>query len=76
MTKIKKNKDTPGKNKTYNIGKRKDISRAKVVAEIKKGLHPGAHLYNYKNILYPRDNPDSSKKDNVNPSGTVRKKRK
>ena len=66
MTRIRKSHDGAGRDKTYNIGSRKDVPLAKVVKEIKQGKHPGAHLYKYDGINFPRDNPDSSKRDNVN----------
>ena len=66
MTKIKKNHNGVGRNKTYDIGGRKDIPLGKVVKEIKQGKHSGAHLYKHNGINFPRDNPDQSKSDNVN----------
>jgi len=67
MTKIVGNNDGPGgRNETYNIGNRKSIKRTTVVKEIKQGLHPGAHVVKINNREYARDNPDQSKKDNVN----------
>lgn len=66
MTRIRKNYDGPGRNKTYDTGSRKNVPRAKVVKEIKQGQHPGAHIYKLGGIEFPRDNPDGSTKDNVN----------
>lgn len=66
MTRIKKNHNGTGRNKTYDIGSRKNIPLGQVVKEIKQGKHQDAHLYKYNGINFPRDNPDSSKKDNVN----------
>jgi len=66
MTKIKKNHDGVGRDKTYDIGNRKDVPIGKVVKEIKAGKHHGAHLYKLGGINFPRDNRDDSKKDNVN----------
>ena len=66
MTKIRKNHNGPGRDKTYDIGRRKNIPLGKVVKEIKQGKHKGAHLYKYNGINFPRDIPDHSKKDNVN----------
>ncbi|PJE74484.1 MAG: DUF3892 domain-containing protein [Candidatus Taylorbacteria bacterium CG10_big_fil_rev_8_21_14_0_10_41_48] len=66
MTKIRKNHDGVGRDKTYDIGDRKNIPLNKVVKEIKEGEHSGAHLYNFGGINFPRDNPDNSKRDNVN----------
>ena len=67
MTKIKGKNDGPnGRNEHYDIGGRKDVSRPVVVKEIKQGMHPGAHVVKVGGREYARDNPDSSKKDNVN----------
>ena len=66
MTKIKKNHNGTGRDKTYDIGSRKNIPLGTVVKEIKQGKHPGAHLYTNNGIKFPRDNPDGSEKDNVN----------
>ncbi len=54
------------RNETYDIGKRKEVPRTKVVKEVEAGLHPGAHVVKINNRKYVRDNPDHSKKDNVN----------
>lgn len=68
MTKIKGNNDGPGgRNETYDIGIRKKVPRTKVVKEVEEGRHPGAHVVKINNRKYVRDNPDQSKKDNVNP---------
>lgn len=67
MTKIKGKNDGPGgRNETYDIGKRKDVPRTQVIKEIKQGLHPDAHVVTVNGREYARDNPDHSKKDNVN----------
>lgn len=67
MTKIIGNNDGKGgRNDTYDIGSRKNIPRTQVVQEIKNGKHPDAHVVKINNREYARDNPDHSKKDNVN----------
>ena len=67
MTKIIGNNDGPGgRNETYNIGTRKNVPRAQVVKEIKRGDHPGAHVVTVNRREYARDNPDPSTRDNVN----------
>ena len=67
MAKIKGNNDGPGgRNETYDIGSRKEVPRPQVVKEIKQGKHPDAHVVKINNREYARDNPDHSKKDNVN----------
>jgi hypothetical protein len=42
------------------------VPRRNIVAEIKRGEHPGAHVVKINGREYARDNPDSSKSDNVN----------
>ncbi|MEC9365395.1 MAG: DUF3892 domain-containing protein [Pseudomonadota bacterium] len=67
MTKIIGNNDGPGgRNESYRIGSRKEVSRTQAVREVKEGLHPGAHVVKINRREYVRDNPDSSKRDNVN----------
>ena len=67
MTKIKGNRDGKGgRNETYNIGKRKNVARKVVVKEVEQGKHSGAHVVKIGGEKYVRDNPDQSKKDNVN----------
>ena len=67
MTKVKGNNDGPnGRNESYQIGKRTSVPRAQAVREVKQGQHKDAHVYKRNNREYVRDNPDASKKDNVN----------
>ncbi len=67
MAKIKGNNDGPGgRNETYCIGSRKNVSRSQVIREIKRGDHPDAHVVKINHREYVRDNPDHTKKDNVN----------
>lgn len=67
MTKIKGNHDGPGgRNESYQICPRKEVSRPIAVEEVKAGKHPGAHVVTVNGQEYVRDNPDSSVKDNVN----------
>lgn len=67
MTKIIGNNDGPGgRNESYQIGKRKAVPRAQAVKEVKAGKHPDAHIVKVNGREYVRDNPDSSKADNVN----------
>ena len=67
MTKIKGKNDGPGgRNETYDIGSRKNVPRPEVVKEIKEGKHKGVQVIKIKGREYARDNPDNSKKDNVN----------
>ena len=67
MTKIKGLSDGPnGRNEHYDVGTRKNVPRRNIVAEIKRGEHPGAHVVTVNDREYARDNPDSSTKDNVN----------
>jgi hypothetical protein len=67
MTKIIGNNDGPGgRNETYKIGDRKKVQRKTAVKEVKAGKHPDAHVVKRNGEEYVRDNPDNSKKDNVN----------
>lgn len=55
-----------GKNEHYDIGRRKSVPRHTLVLEIEAGKHSGAHTYERNGQKFVRDNPDSSKSDNVN----------
>jgi len=67
MAKIKGNNDGPGgRNETYDIGNRKNVPRPQVVKEVEQGKHPDVHVVKINNKKYVRDNPDNSKRDNVN----------
>lgn len=67
MTKIRGNNDGPGgRNESYKIGSRKNVSRTQAVREVKQGKHPDAHVVKINGREYVRDNPDRSKDDNVN----------
>ena len=67
MTKIIGNSDGPGgRNNTYKIGSRPSVARRSAVAEVKRGEHKGAHVVKVNGREYVRDNPDHSKRDNVN----------
>lgn len=67
MTKIIGNNDGKGgRNETYKIGTRQKVSRRVAVREVEQGKHSGAHTVEIKGEKYVRDNPDHSKKDNVN----------
>lgn len=67
MTKIIGNNDgVGGRNESYKIGTRPKVPRTHAVREVEAGKHPGAHVVKVNNRKYVRDNPDNSKKDNVN----------
>lgn len=67
MAKIKGNNDGPGgRNDSYQIGSRKKVPRPQAVKEVEQGKHEGYHIVKINNKKYVRDNPDKSKKDNVN----------
>lgn len=67
MSKIRGRRDGPGgRNEHYDVGARKNVPRRNIVAEIKRGEHPGTHVIEVGGREYARDNPDASKKDNVN----------
>jgi hypothetical protein len=67
MTKIIGKNDGPGgRNEHYKIGGRNKVPRTQAVREVKDGQHSGAHVVKINRREYVRDNPDSSKRDNVN----------
>lgn len=67
MTKIIGNHDGPNeRNESYKIGSRPEVSRKVAVQEVKQGKHPDAHVLKINGREYVRDNPDHSKRDNVN----------
>ena len=67
MTNIRGNRDGKGgRNESYKIGPRAHVPRVQAVAEVKAGKHRGAHVVKVEGREYVRDNPDGSKKDNVN----------
>ncbi len=67
MTKIIGNNDGEGgRNESYKIGPRPKVPRTQAVKEVKAGKYSGAHVVKINGREYVRDNPDNSKKDNVN----------
>lgn len=67
MARIRGKNDGPnGRNEHYDVGARKNVPRAQIVKEIEQGMHPDAHVVEVNGRKYARDNPDGSKKDNVN----------
>jgi hypothetical protein len=67
MTKIIGNLDgRGGRNDTYKIDSRAKVPRKQAVKEVEQGKHPGTHTVKINNQKYVRDNPDNTKKDNVN----------
>lgn len=69
MARIRGNNDGPGgRNDSYRVGNRSDVSRHDAVREVEQGKHPGYHTIQVNGRKYVRDNPDASKSDNVNPN--------
>ena len=67
MPEIKGLNDGPGgRNEHYDVGARSNVPRRNIVAEIKRGEHPSAHVVKINGREYARDNPDKSVSDNVN----------
>jgi len=67
VSKIRGRRDGPGgRNEHYDVGSRKNVPRRNIVAEIKRGEHADTHVLKVKGREYARDDPDGSKKDNVN----------
>ncbi|WP_149036420.1 DUF3892 domain-containing protein [Aurantiacibacter atlanticus] len=55
MTKIKGQNGGPGgRNEHYDVGSRKNVPRRNIVAEIKRGEHPGAHVVKINDKECPR----------------------
>lgn len=67
MTRIVGKNDGPnGRNEHYDIGSNKNVPSRNVVASIKRGELPDAHVVTINGREYARDNPDHRKSDNVN----------
>lgn len=54
------------RNEHYTVWDRGTVSRQQLVVEVDLGLHPGHHTRKINGQKYVVDNPDPSKKDNVN----------
>ena len=64
---IRGNNDGPNeRNETYQIGNRPSVPRPRAVRQVKRGDCPGYHVVKIRGREYIRDNPDQSKRDNVN----------
>lgn len=64
---INGNKDGKnGRNDSYKINGRGNVSRNKLVKEVKQGKHPDTHIVKINGIEYPRNNPNKDKPDNIN----------
>ena len=61
-----KNDGVGGRNEHYRIGSKDNVPRREAVKEVERGKHDGYHIYERGGEKYVRDNPDSSKQDNVN----------
>ena len=67
MLKIKGNHDGKnGENQSYYVSGRGNISRSVLAKEVDAKKYPGYHTRTIRGLKYVADNPDSSKKDNVN----------
>ena len=55
-----------GGNKSYTVTGRGEVSRAKLVKEVKQGQHPDTHVYKREGVEYARNNPNHDKPDNIN----------
>lgn len=54
-----------GENQTYTVKGRGEVTRAKMVREVKNGKHTGVHVQKVNGTEYVRANPNERKKDNV-----------
>lgn len=62
MAKVKVTKENKtGRNTKFNV----EVTRAELVKQIEKGLHPKLHVRKVNGIKTPCSNPNSSKKDNL-----------
>lgn len=67
MSNVRGKNDGPGgRNEHYDLPGRKNVPRRNVIAGIKRGDITGVHVVKINGREYARDNPDHSKKDNVN----------
>jgi len=55
-----------GGNDSYTIAGRGDVSRAKLVREVKQGKHPDTHVMKVGGVEYARNNPNHDRPDNIN----------
>lgn len=55
-----------GGNASYTIIGRRTVSRSQLVREVNQGRHPDTHVVNVNGVDYARNNPNSSKPDNIN----------
>lgn len=54
------------RNENYTVWGRGTVPRQQLVLEVDLGLHPGHHTRTINGQKYVVDNPDHTKKDNVN----------
>ncbi len=57
-----------GENQSYTILGRGPMKRSPLVKEVDQGKHPNFHTIEVGNRRYVRANPDSKKKNNVDPN--------
>jgi hypothetical protein len=55
-----------GGNNGYTIKGRGTVSRAKLVKEVERGLHPETHVMKVNGKKYARNNPNHDRPDNIN----------
>ena len=66
-TKITGNHDgKSGRNESYYIPGRGNVSRKTLVKEVRTGKHPNFSIYELEGEKFVRSNPDNSEKNNVN----------
>jgi hypothetical protein len=52
-------------NSTYTVKGRGQVSRAKMVKEVKNGQHPDTHIMKVNGVEYARNNPNHNVPDNI-----------
>ncbi|ELA7274922.1 DUF3892 domain-containing protein [Vibrio parahaemolyticus] len=55
-----------GGNESYTITGRGQVSRKKLVKEIKEGKHPETSVYTRNGVEYARNKPNNDVPDNIN----------
>ena len=62
--KVTKESDT-GRNEKFQKPNGEEVSRSKLVKEIKEGNHPGYHIRKINGVETPVSNPDGKEKNNL-----------
>lgn len=67
--KIRGNQDGKnGENQSYTIHGRGTVSRAQLVKEVKKGMHPHHHVIKVNGVNFARSDANHKRTDNIDPN--------